>query len=138
MTEGGSLLTLSFSGAERVMPNYNVMGVAKAALETSVRYLASDLGARGVRVNAISAGPMRTLAGSAIGDARFVFRWSRDHAPLRRNVALEELGTAAVFLLSDFSSAITGTVHHVDCGYSRIGMPSPRQMPPAPEDADNG
>jgi enoyl-[acyl-carrier protein] reductase I len=134
MTDGGSLLTLSFSGAERVMPNYNVMGVAKAALETSVRYLASDLGPGNIRVNAISAGPMRTLAGSAIGDARFVFRWTRDHAPLRRNVALDELGSAAVFLLSDLSTAVTGTVHHVDSGYSRIGMPNPRAMPPLPDE----
>ena len=125
---GGSLVTLSYLGAERVTPNYNVMGVAKAALEASVRYLAADLGPLGVRVNAISAGPMRTLAGSAIADARFVFRWNQRHAPLRRNVLLEEVGAAGLYLLSDLSLGVTGEVHHVDGGYNIIGIPSPSRL----------
>ncbi len=128
MGEGGGLLTLTYLGAERVTPNYNVMGVAKAALETSVRYLAVDLGERGIRVNAISAGPMRTLAGAAIADARFVYRWSRDHAPLARNVLLEEVGNAGLYLLSDLARGVTGEIHHVDAGYNTIGIPSPRRM----------
>ena len=128
MGPGGSLLTLTYLGAERVTPNYNVMGVAKAALETSVRYLAVDLGERGIRVNAISAGPMRTLAGAAIADARFVYRWSRDHAPLARNVLLEEVGNAGLYLLSDLSRGVTGEIHHVDAGYNTIGIPSPRRL----------
>jgi enoyl-[acyl-carrier protein] reductase I len=128
MAEGGSLMTLTYLGAERVTPNYNVMGVAKAALESSVRYLAADLGERAVRVNAISAGPMRTLAGSAIGDARFVFSWNRDHAPLRRNVVLEEVGRAGLYLASDLSQGVTGEVLHVDGGYNVVGIPSPRNM----------
>jgi enoyl-[acyl-carrier protein] reductase I len=128
MRQGGSLLTLTYLGAERVTPNYNVMGVAKAALEASVRYLAVDLGDQGVRVNAISAGPMRTLAGSAIADARFVFRWSRDHAPLRRNVLLEEVGSAGFYLLSDLSLGVTGEIHHVDGGFNTVGIPSPRHL----------
>ena len=125
MTGGGALLTLSYSGAERVMPNYNVMGVAKAALEASVRYLAADLGPNGVRVNAISAGPMRTLAGSAIGSARYVYKFTRDHSPLRKNIQLEEVGGAGLYLLSDLSAGVTGEVHHVDAGYNVIGMPGP-------------
>ncbi len=128
MRDGGSLLTLTYLGAERVTPNYNVMGVAKAALEASVRYLAADLGPQGIRVNAISAGPMRTLAGSAIADARFVFRWSQQHAPLKRNVDLEEVGNAGLYLLSDLSAAVTGAVHHVDGGYNVIGIPSPNDI----------
>ena len=128
MRQGGSLLTLSYLGAERVTPNYNVMGVAKAALEASVRYLAVDLGDQGVRVNAISAGPLRTLAGSAIADARFVYRWSREHAPLRRNVLLEEVGAAGLYLLSDLALGVTGEIHHVDGGYNKIGIPSPRRL----------
>ena len=128
MGEGGGLLTLSYLGAERVTPNYNVMGVAKAALEASVRYLAVDLGDKGVRVNAISAGPMRTLAGAAIADARFVYRWSRDHAPLARNVQLDEVGSAGLYLLSDLARGVTGEIHHVDAGYNKIGIPSPRRM----------
>ena len=124
MADGGSLLTLTFSGARRVMPNYNVMGVAKAALEASVRYLAADLGPRNIRVNALSAGPMRTLAGSAIGNARQVLNWSARHAPLRRNVRLDELGTAALYLLSDLSAGVTGEIHHVDSGYNVTGMPA--------------
>lgn len=123
MPDGGSLITLTYLGAERVMPNYNVMGVAKAALEASVRYLAADLGPQGVRVNAISAGPMRTLAGSAIADARYVFKFTQTHAPLRRNVAMEEVGGAALYLLSPLSGGVTGETHHVDCGYHAIGMP---------------
>lgn len=125
MTEGGSLLTLTFAGSGRVMPNYNVMGVAKAALEASVRYLAVDLGADNIRVNAISAGPMRTLAGAAVSDARRLFRWYHEHAPLRRNVQLDEIGGASLYLLSDLSASVTGVVHHVDCGYHVIGMPAP-------------
>ena len=125
MHDGGSLLTLSYLGAERVTPNYNVMGVAKAALEASVRYLAADLGPQGVRVNAISAGPMRTLAGSAIADARHTFRFNRDNAPLRRNVLLEEVGSAGLYLLSDLSAGVTGEIHHVDAGYNVIGIPLP-------------
>ncbi len=125
MPNGGSLLTLSYAGAERVMPNYNVMGVAKAALEASVRYLASDLGRSRIRVNALSAGPMRTLAGSAIADARFVFKWNRDHAPLHRNIELADVGGSALYLLSDLSAGVTGEVHHVDGGYNIVGMPQP-------------
>ena len=128
MGAGGSLLTLTYLGAERVTPNYNVMGVAKAALEASVRYLAVDLGDRGIRVNALSAGPMRTLAGAAIADARFVYRWSRDHAPLARNVLMEEVGNAGLYLLSDLSRGVTGEIHHVDAGYNTIGIPSPRRL----------
>ncbi len=128
MGAGGSLLTLTYLGAERVTPNYNVMGVAKAALEASVRYLAVDLGDKGIRVNAISAGPMRTLAGAAIADARFVYRWSRDHAPLARNVLLREVGNAGLYLLSELSRGVTGEIHHVDAGYNTIGIPSPQRM----------
>ena len=124
MPDGGSLLTLTYLGAERVMPNYNVMGVAKAALEASVRYLAADLGPQGVRVNAISAGPMRTLAGSAIGDARYVFRFNQQNSPLRKNVTLDEVGNAALDLLGPLSTGVTGEVHHVDAGYHAIGMPA--------------
>ena len=128
MGPGGSLMTLTYLGAERVTPNYNVMGIAKAALEASVRYLAVDLGEQGIRVNAISAGPMRTLAGSAIGDARFVFGWNRDHAPLKRNVLLEEVGSAGLYLASDLSQGVTGEVHYVDGGYNIVGIPSPGRM----------
>ncbi|HEY1612150.1 MAG TPA: SDR family oxidoreductase [Rhizomicrobium sp.] len=120
---GGSLLTLSYLGANRVMPNYNVMGVAKAGLEASVRYLAADLGRDGIRVNAISAGPMRTLAGSAVGEARVVFRWNREHSPLKCNIALEQVGNSALYLVSDLSSAVTGEIHYVDAGYNIVGMP---------------
>jgi enoyl-[acyl-carrier protein] reductase I len=123
MTQGGSLITLTYEGATRVMPSYNVMGVAKAALEASVRYLASDLGPQGVRVNAISAGPMRTLAGAVIGGARYVYRVSREAAPLRRNVELTDVGGAALYYLSDLSAGVTGTVHFVDAGYHAIGLP---------------
>lgn len=123
MPDGGSLLTLSYLGAQRVMPNYNVMGVAKAALESSVRYMAEDLGEQGVRVNAISAGPMRTLAGSAIGNARQTFKYNVLSSPLRRHVELEELGNSALYLLSDLSKAVTGEIHYVDCGFNGVGMP---------------
>ncbi|HEX7007334.1 MAG TPA: SDR family oxidoreductase [Alphaproteobacteria bacterium] len=122
MGAGGSLLTLTYDGAQRVMPSYNVMGVAKAALEASVRYLAVDLGKAGIRVNALSPGPMRTLAGAAIADARYVYGWTRDNTPLRRNPTLEEVGNAGLYLLSDLSRGVTGTVHYVDCGYHVIGM----------------
>ncbi len=122
MGPGGSLVTLTYGGAERVMPNYNVMGVAKAALEASVRYLASDLGGRGIRVNAISAGPMRTLAGAAVGSARFVYKWQGENSPLRRNTTLDDVGGAGLYLLSDLSAGVTGEVMYVDSGYHIIGM----------------
>jgi len=120
---GGAMLTLSYLGSSRVMPNYNVMGVAKAALEASVRYLAADLGHDGIRVNAISAGPMRTLAGSAVGDGRTMFKWIRELTPLRRTVALDHVGGAALYLLSDLSAGVTGEIHFVDAGYNLIGVP---------------
>ena len=123
MPNGGSLVTLTYLGAQRVMPNYNVMGVAKAALEASVRYLAADLGRDNIRVNAISAGPMRTLAGAAVGDARTVFKWNKAHAPLKRTVELNHVGGAALYLLSDLSGGVTGEVHFVDAGFNVIGMP---------------
>jgi enoyl-[acyl-carrier protein] reductase I len=122
MASGGSLVTLTYSGAERVMPNYNVMGVAKAALEASVRYLAGDLGGRGIRVNAISAGPMRTLAGSAISSARIVYKWQGENSPLRRNITAADVGGAGVYLLSDLSAGVTGEILYVDAGYNVIGM----------------
>ncbi|HLB80797.1 MAG TPA: enoyl-ACP reductase FabI [Dongiaceae bacterium] len=125
MAEGGGLLTLTYSGAERVMPHYNVMGVAKAALEASVRYLAADLGGRGVRVNAISAGPIKTLAASGIGDFRYILKWNELNAPLRRNVTIEQVGGAALYLLSDLAAGVTGEVHHVDSGYHVVGMLRP-------------
>lgn len=122
MAEGGSLLTLTYFGAERVMPHYNVMGVAKAALEASVRYLAVDLGDQNVRVNAVSAGPIKTLAASGIGDFRYILKWNEYNAPLRRNVTLDDVGGAGLYLLSDLSSGVTGEVHHVDSGYHVVGM----------------
>ena len=122
MSEGGSLLTLTYYGAERVMPHYNVMGVAKAALESSVRYLAADLGDAGIRVNAISAGPIRTLAASGIGDFRYILKWNELNSPLRQNVTIDQVGKAGLYLLSDMSSAVTGEVHHVDSGYHTVGM----------------
>lgn len=122
MPKGGSAVTLTYFGAEKVMPNYNVMGVAKAALEASVRYLAADLGPDAIRVNAISAGPMRTLAGSAIGSARKTFKYNQLASPLRRSVELEELGQTGVYLLSDMSTAVTGEIHYVDCGFNVVGM----------------
>ena len=122
MKEGGSLLTLTYYGAERVMPHYNVMGVAKAALEASIRYLAVDMGDQGVRVNGLSAGPMKTLAASGIGDFRYILKWNQYNSPLRRNVTLDDVGGAGVYLLSDLSTGVTGEVHHVDCGYNIVGM----------------
>ena len=122
MNDGGSLLTLTYYGAERVMPHYNVMGVAKAALEASVKYLAVDLGDRGIRVNAISAGPIKTLAASGIGDFRYILKWNADNAPLRRNVTTGEVGGAGLYLLSGLSTGVTGEVHHVDSGYHVVGM----------------
>ncbi len=122
MKEGGSLLTLSYYGAERVMPHYNVMGVAKAGLEASVRYLAADLGPQNIRVNAISAGPIKTLAASGIGDFRFILKWNELNAPLRRNVTIEDVGSSGLFLLSDLGSGVTGEIMHVDAGYNIIGM----------------
>ncbi len=126
MAGGGSLLTLTYYGAERWMPHYNVMGVAKAALEASVRYLAADLGERAIRVNAISAGPLKTLASSGIGDFRYILKWNELNAPLARNVAQDEVGGAALYLASDLSTAVTGEVHHVDCGYHIVGMKNPK------------
>lgn len=125
MPEGGAMVTLTYGGSTRVMPNYNVMGVAKAALEASVRYLAADFGPRGVRVNAISAGPIRTLAGAGISDARQMFNFQKRHAPLRRTVTIEEVGGAALYLLSDLSTGVTGDIHFVDSGYNIISMPAP-------------
>jgi len=125
MPRGGSMLTLTFGGSTRVMPNYNVMGVAKAALEASVRYLAADYGRAGIRVNAISAGPIRTLAGAGIADARFMFNFQRHHSPLRRTVTIEDVGGAGLYLLSDLSAGVTGETHFVDAGYNIISMPRP-------------
>ena len=122
MTNGGSMLTLTYYGAERVMPHYNVMGVAKAALEASVRYLAEDLGKDGIRVNAISAGPIKTLAASGIGDFRYILKWNELNSPLRRNVSQDEVGKSALYLLSDLGSGVTGETHHVDSGYHIVGM----------------
>jgi len=122
MPDGGSLLTLTYFGAERVMPHYNVMGVAKAALETSVRYLAVDLGGAGIRVNAISAGPIKTLAASGIGDFRYILKWNELNAPLKRNVTIDQVGGAGLYLLSDLGAGVTGEIHHVDSGYNVVGM----------------
>jgi enoyl-[acyl-carrier protein] reductase I len=137
---GGSMLTLTYGGASRVMPNYNVMGVAKAALEASVRYLAADLGRDGIRVNAISAGPMRTLAGSAVGEARTVFKWNKAHSPLKANISLDHVGGSALYLLSEMSAGVTGEIHFVDAGYNVIGMPPTADLkgwiPPENGDVD--
>ncbi len=124
MSDGGSMLTLTYYGAEKVMPHYNVMGVAKAALEASVRYLAVDLGKKAIRVNAISAGPIKTLAASGIGDFRYILKWNEYNAPLRRTVSIEEVGDGALFLLSDMGRGVTGEIQHVDCGYHVVGMKS--------------
>ena len=123
MVNGGSLLTLSFYGANKVMPNYNVMGVAKAALETSVKYLSVDLGSKNIRVNAISSGPMRTIAGAAIANAREVYKYTEKNSPLKRNVLLSEIGDSALYLVSDLSKAVSGEIHYVDCGFNIVGMP---------------
>lgn len=128
MPEGGALLTLTYGGANRVSPNYNVMGLAKAALESSVRYLAADFGRQGIRVNAISAGPVRTLAGAGIGDARFTFAYQTKHSPLGRPITLEELGGSALYLLSDLSGGVTGEIHYVDSGYNIMKMPRAADM----------
>ena len=125
MRNGGSLLTLTYYGAEKWMPHYNVMGVAKAALEASVRYLAADLGAKNIRVNAISSGPIKTLAASGIGDFRYILKWNEHNAPLRRSVTIEEVGDTAVYFLSDLSRGVTGEIHHVDAGYHIVGMKHP-------------
>jgi enoyl-[acyl-carrier protein] reductase I len=125
MANGGSLLTLTYYGAEKWMPHYNVMGLAKAALECSVRYMAADLGVKNIRVNAISSGPIKTLAASGIGDFRYILKWNEYNAPLRRNVSQEEVGDSAMYLLSDLSRGVTGEVHHVDAGYHAVGMKNP-------------
>jgi len=122
MTKGGSAITLTYYGAERIMPHYNVMGVAKAALEASVRYMAEDLGKDGIRVNAISAGPIKTLAASGIGDFRYILKWNEYNSPLRKNVSIDEVGGSALYLLSDLSTGVTGETHHVDAGYHVVGM----------------
>jgi enoyl-[acyl-carrier protein] reductase I len=137
MPNGGAMATLTFGGATRVMPNYNVMGVAKAALEASVRYLASDFGPSRIRVNAISAGPIRTLAGAGIADARFMFNFQREHSPLRRTVTIEDVGGAALYLLSDLSSGVTGEVHFVDAGYNIISMPRPQDIKAGESNGDD-
>ena len=129
MKDGGSLLTLTYYGAERVMPHYNVMGVAKAALEASVRYLAADLGQDNIRVNAISAGPIKTLAASGIGDFRYILKWNEYNSPLHRNVTIDQVGGAALYLLSDLSGGVTGEVHHVDAGYHVVGMMATESAP---------
>lgn len=125
MPDGGSILTLTYYGAEKVMPHYNVMGVAKAALETSVRYLANDLGPAGIRINAISAGPVKTLAASGIGDFRYILKWNELNSPLRRNITINDVGGSGLYFLSDLSAGVTGEVHHVDAGYHTVGMKQP-------------
>ncbi len=127
MKNGSSMLTLTYEST-KVIPNYNVMGVCKAALETSVKYLARDLGSKGVRVNAISAGPIKTLAASAIGDAKFLYKWSEDHSFLKRNVDINDIGGSALYLISDLAAAVTGEIHYVDAGYNKVGMPNPKNI----------
>ena len=127
MNKGSSMLTLTYESS-KVIPNYNVMGVCKAALETSVKYLARDLGSKGIRVNAISAGPIKTLAASAIGDAKFLYKWNEDHSLLKRNVDINDIGGSALYLLSDLAAAVTGEIHYVDAGYNKVGMPNPKNM----------
>jgi len=127
MKDGGSMLTLTYEST-KVIPNYNVMGVCKSALETSVKYLARDLGEKKVRVNAISAGPIKTLAASAIGDAKFLYKWNEDHSLLKRNVDIDDIGNSALYLLSDLAGAVTGEIHYVDAGYNKVGMPNPKNM----------
>ena len=128
MNKGGSFLTLTYSGSERVVPNYNVMGVCKAALESSVKYLSADLGSKEIRVNAISAGPIKTLAASAIGDAKFLYKWNEDHSPLKKNVDINDVGGSALYLLSDLASGVSGEIHYVDAGYNKVGMPNPKNI----------
>ena len=127
MKEGGSMLTLTYEST-KVIPNYNVMGVCKSALEASVKYLAKDLGARKIRVNAISAGPIKTLAASAIGDAKFLYKWNEDHSLLKRNVDIHDVGNSALYLLSDLAAGVTGEIHYVDAGYNKVGMPNPKNI----------
>ena len=127
MNKNGSMLTLTYESS-KVIPNYNVMGVCKAALETSVKYLARDLGSRNIRVNAISAGPIKTLAASAIGDAKFLYKWNEDHSLLKRNVNTQDIGNSALYLLSDLAGAVTGEIHYVDAGYNKVGMPNPKNI----------
>jgi enoyl-[acyl-carrier protein] reductase I len=127
MNKNGSMLTLTYESS-KVIPNYNVMGVCKAALETSVKYLARDLGSRNIRVNAISAGPIKTLAASAIGDAKFLYKWNEDHSFLKRNVDTQDIGNSALYLLSDLAGAVTGEIHYVDAGYNKVGMPNPKNI----------
>jgi len=127
MSKGSSMLTLTYESS-KVIPNYNVMGVCKAALESSVKYLARDLGAKGIRVNAISAGPIKTLAASAIGDAKFLYKWNEDHSLLKRNVDINDIGGSALYLLSDLATAVTGEIHYVDAGYNKVGMPNPKNI----------
>jgi enoyl-[acyl-carrier protein] reductase I len=127
MKNGSSMLTLTYEST-KVIPNYNVMGVCKAALESSVKYIARDLGSKGIRVNAISAGPIKTLAASAIGDAKFLYKWSADHSMLKRNVDIDDVGKSALYLLSDLAGGVTGEIHYVDAGYNKIGMPDPKNM----------
>ena len=128
MNKGSSLLTLTYAGSERVVPNYNVMGVCKAALESSVKYLSTDLGSKGIRVNAISAGPIKTLAASAIGDAKFLYKWNEDHSPLKKNVDINDIGGSALYLISDLASGVSGEIHYVDAGYNKDGMPNPKNI----------
>ena len=127
MSKGSSMLTLTYESS-KVIPNYNVMGVCKAALESSVKYLARDLGSKGIRINAISAGPIKTLAASAIGDAKFLYKWNEDHSLLKRNVDINDVGGSALYLLSDLATAVTGEIHYVDAGYNKVGMPNPQNM----------
>ena len=127
MKEGGSMLTLTYEST-KVIPNYNVMGVCKSALEASVKYLARDLGEKKIRVNAISAGPIKTLAASAIGDAKFLYKWNEDHSLLKRNVNIDDIGNSALYLLSDLAGAVTGEIHYVDAGYNKVGMPNPKNI----------
>ena len=127
MKDGGSMLTLSYESTKAI-PNYNVMGVCKAALESSVKYIARDLGQKGIRVNAISAGPIKTLAASAIGDAKFLYKWSADHSFLKRNIDINDVGKSALYLLSDLAAGVTGEIHYVDAGYNKVGMPDPRNI----------
>ena len=127
MDNGSSMLTLTYEST-KVVPNYNVMGVCKAALESSVKYIAKDLGSRGIRVNAISAGPIKTLAASAIGDAKFLYKWSADHSLLKRNVDIDDVGKSALYLLSDLAAGVTGEIHYVDAGYNKVGMPNPKNI----------
>ena len=136
MPNGGSMITLTYYGAERVMPHYNVMGVAKAALESSVRYLAADLGSDKIRVNSLSAGPIKTLAASGIGDFRYILKWNQYNSPLRRNVTLKDVGGSGVYLLSDLSAGVTGETHHVDCGYHVVGMKAIDAPDMSPEKKD--